>query len=251
MPTGIDSKAPAISIETSGRIGSVALSRGPELVEATIFSAQMRHAVELLPTIESLCKRHQVSPSDLAEVYVSGGPGSFTGLRLGITVARTLAWAGRSRQVRCVRVPTLDVIAQNALDEPDPPRDLVVLLDAKRQRVYAAAFVLADGGYQRVTEPAERSVAELAATLPAGCAAIGEGIPYHQPAVDQAGLTVLPEELNRARAEVVQRLGYARARAGQYDEPKFCVPIYIRRPEAEEVWERRYGQPDAAGPQGG
>ena len=143
---------------------------------------------------------------------MSGGPGSFTGLRLGITVARTLAWAGRSRQVRCVRVPTLDVIAQNALDETEPPTNLVVLLDAKRQRVYAAAFVLADGGYQRVTEPAERSVAELAATLPAGCAAIGEGIPYHQPAVDRAGLTVLPEGLNRARAEVVHRLGYARAR---------------------------------------
>jgi len=225
----------------------VALSRGPEVVEATTFSAARRHAVELLPTIDSLCRRHGVAPGALREVYVSAGPGSFTGLRLGITVARTLAW---SAGAAVVGVPTLDVIAQNALEGPDPPPDLVVLLDAKRRRVYAAAFGLRGDVYRRLTEPAEWDVEKLAATLPASCAAIGEGIPYHQAAVDRAGFRVLPPEGSRARAEVVHRLAYARARAGEVDDSAAIVPVYVRRPEAEEVWERRQGGA-AAKPGGG
>ncbi|HUU82299.1 MAG TPA: tRNA (adenosine(37)-N6)-threonylcarbamoyltransferase complex dimerization subunit type 1 TsaB, partial [Phycisphaerae bacterium] len=185
----------------------------------------------------------------LTEVYVSGGPGSFTGLRLGITVARMLVWAGHGR-VRAVRVPTLEVIAQNCLETPKPPKDLVVLLDAKRGRVYAATFTLDQARYRRVTEPAERKVAELASTLPDRCAAVGEGIAYHRTAVDRARLTVLPEELNRPRAEVVHALGFARAAAGDFDGPAALVPIYVRRPEAEEVWERRHKESEP-GPHSG
>jgi tRNA threonylcarbamoyladenosine biosynthesis protein TsaB len=234
----------AIALETSGRLGSVTLSRGPRLLETTVLSAEKRHAVELLPAVDSLCKRHNVRPSQLDEVYASAGPGSFTGLRVGMTVARTLAWAARAG---VVRVPTLDVIAENALEAAEPPRHLAVLLDAKRSRVYAAAFVLAGDHYRRLTEPAEVDVEEFAATLPGGCVGLGEGIPYHQAAVNRAGLPVLPEALNRARAEVVSRLGFARASAGHFDGPGELVPIYVRRPEAEEVWERRQGRGDSSG----
>lgn len=178
---------------------------------------------------------------------MSAGPGSFTGLRLGITVARTLAWAVGAG---VVAVPTLDVIAQNVLDTQDPPANLVVVLDAKRQRVYAASFSLQRGQYQRADEPNEWDVDRLAATLPAGCPAVGEGIAYHAEAIARAGFCVLPEELNRARAEAVQRLGHGKARSGQFDDPGSLVPIYVRRPEAEEVWERRYGSAATGRPPG-
>ena len=220
-------------------MGSVTLSRGPRLLETAVLSAEKRHAVELLPAIDSLCKRHNLRPDQLGEVYVSAGPGSFTGLRVGMTVARTLAWAARAG---VVRVPTLDVIAQNALETTKPPRHLAVLLDAKRSRVYAAAYVLEGDRYRRLTEPVEVDVEEFAATLPEGCVAVGEGIPYHQAAMNRTGLPVLPEALNRSRAEVVCRLGFASASRGHFDELDELVPIYVRRPEAEEVWERRHGR---------
>jgi tRNA threonylcarbamoyladenosine biosynthesis protein TsaB len=156
-----------------------------------------------------------------------------------MTVARTLAWAG---EMRAVRVPTLEVIAQNALEADPQPSHVAVLLDAKRQRVYAAAFELRNDHYRRLTEPAEVDVEQFAATLPTGCALMGEGIPYHQPAIDRTGLPVLPQSLSRARAEVVSRLGFARATIGQFDALPDLVPTYVRRPEAEEVWERRHGQ---------
>ncbi len=173
-------------------------------------------------------------------MYVSAGPGSFTGLRVGMTVARTLA---RVAGLAVVRVPTLDVIAQNGLDEDERPQHLAVMLDAKRQRVYASEYKLDQDRYRRMTEPAEVSVEVLAASLPPGCAVLGEGIPYHREAVDRTGLRTLPESLNRARAEVVSRLGFERASAGRFDVLADLVPTYVRRPEAEEVWEKRHGPP--------
>ena len=78
-------------------------------------------------------------------------------------------------------------------------------------------------------------------TVPPGCAALGEGIAYHRAAVDRAGLSVGPEKFNQPRAEVVHRIGYTRAGTGASEDLTALVPIYVRRPEAEEVWERRHG----------
>lgn len=205
-------------------------------MEVRTFTATLRHAVELLPTIDEICRTHTVPPRSIAQVYVSGGPGSFTGLRIGVSFARGMALAAGSR---VVRIPTLDAVAQNALDLPEPPPSVVVMLDAKRGNVFTAAFALHDGRYVAATSPAERRPDEFFASLPPGCAALGEGVAYHREAVGRAKLHVLPEELNRARAETVYRLGRDRAERGDFTEPAGMVPLYIRRPEAEEIWEKR------------
>jgi tRNA threonylcarbamoyladenosine biosynthesis protein TsaB len=226
-----------LAVETSGRIGSVALGIGPAVLETRTFSTPLRHAAELLPTVDRLCQDRDVKPDAIEEVYVSGGPGSFTGLRIGVTFARALALACGAK---VVRVPTLKVIAQNALEAPPPPTTLAVVLDAKRRRVFAAPFALDSGAYAPTREPAELDPDVFFATLPRGCAVLGEGLAYHSEAVERAGLRLLPEALNRPRAEIVHRIGYREARNGRYDDTATLIPIYIRRPEAEEVWERRH-----------
>ncbi len=228
-----------LAIETSGRIGSVAIGRGDGIVAEATFSADQRHAVELLPTIDRLCREQNVTPDQVDECYVSGGPGSFTGVRIGITAARALSLAGG---VRIVRVPTLDVIAQNALECDPPPPHLGVVLDAKRKRVFAAAYTLGPDLYERIGAPAERDPAEFFAELPRSAALMGEGVQYAVDPVKQCGLTALSEDTYRARAAIVHRLGKRRASQGDFDDARALVPIYIRRPEAEEVWEKRHGQ---------
>ncbi len=228
-----------LAIETSGRVGSVCLGRGDEFLHAATFQTDLNHAVELLPTIDRLCRDAGIGPTDLQTIFVSGGPGSFTGLRIGITAARTLAWAA---DVKTIRVPTLDVIAQNALSTDNPPDHVGVLLDAKRKAIYAAAYRRDDTGYVPINTPAERDPDEFLESIPRPCAILGEGIPYHQDAVDRSQLPILPAETFRARAEIVYQLGHARAATDQYDDPRDLIPIYIRRPEAEEVWEKRHGK---------
>lgn len=225
-----------LAFETSCALGAVALGRGASALASSTFSGPRKHATEFLPAVDSLCRAHEVAPDNIALVCVSGGPGSFTGLRIGITAARLLALA---LGTPVVTVPTLKVIAQNALAVPDPPTHVAVLLDAKRRRVYAAAFERHTNGYEPLCAPAEVDPQVFLGQQTRSCAVMGEGVAYHREAVEATGLRVLPETTSRPLAETVLRLGVERARAGEYENPRTVVPVYIRPPEAEEKWAQR------------
>ncbi len=230
-PTGF-----ALAFETSSAWGSVVLGRGGEIVGTRTFSAPRRHAVEFVSVIDALCRAGTVEPAAVEYVYVSAGPGSFTGLRIGITAARTIALATGAR---LVAVPSLEVVAQNAGNAPAPPEHVAVILDAKRRRVYAATFAHRGGMYLPMTEPAEVDPAEFLAKQDPSCAVLGEGVQYHKAAVEASRLSVLPDQLYRPRAETVYRLGTERAGQGRFHDPRELTPIYVRLPEAEEKWRQR------------
>src|SRR6185369_8895119 len=97
--------------ETSGGIGSIAIAEDGCVVVEETFSHGLKHAAGIVPIIDRLCASRGWKPADVEEIYVSVGPGSFTGLRVGITVAKTLAFATGAR---IVAVPSVDVLARNA-----------------------------------------------------------------------------------------------------------------------------------------
>jgi tRNA threonylcarbamoyladenosine biosynthesis protein TsaB len=229
----------ALALETSGDVGGVAVGRGANVLDARQLDSGRRHAAELLPTIAALCREHRIQPMDLCNVYVSRGPGSFTGLRIGITVARMLALAGGAA---VVGVPTMDAIAQNALAVSPPPKRLVVLVDARRGNVYGAGYHLAGEFYQADSEPAEVDPAVFLAGQTAETAVIGRGITDHLQAVKDSGLAILPNALHIPRVGMIYRLGHLRASAGRFDDAHRLVPTYIRMPSAEEVWQRKHGE---------
>ena len=143
--------------------------------------------------------------------------------------------------MQIVAVPTLTVLAHNALDAADPPAQLGVILDAKRGQTYAAAF---NRSGDRYTEHAGPSVCDPRAfveALEAPRTILGEGIPYHQAALEDVEHTTLPDTLWRPRAEWVHRLGWDEARRGRFAAAAELIPLYLRIPEAEEVWIRRQG----------
>ena len=226
----------ALAFETSSSVVSVALGRGGVVLETRAFRGPRMHASDFLPTLDALCDAHLVRPDDIGRVYVSEGPGSFTGLRIGITAARMIAL---SNPVGIVGVPSLAVVAQNALEVPEPPKRAAVILDAKRDRVFACAFVLSGDAYVPVSVPAEVEPREFLAGLERGSGVLGEGLALHRDSVEAAGLTVMPETLWAPRADVVYRLGHARAERGEFDDPRALVPTYLRPPEAEEKWGQR------------
>ena len=99
-----------LAVETSGRLGSVALAQGDKLLSETCFSGPMRHSAEIFPAITGLLNKFDKKPDQIEQVYISAGPGSFTGLRIAVTFAKTLALANGAK---IVAVDTLDVIAAN------------------------------------------------------------------------------------------------------------------------------------------
>ena len=226
-----------LAIETSGRIGSVALASGCELKQSARFRADSNHAAELLPTIDELCRPLNWVPSDIDHVYLSIGPGSFTGLRIAVTLARTLALSIRAD---VVAVATLEVIAQNAMLVDEPPLHVAVLLDAKRGQVYSAAFEQEEGRYARTVEACIADPIEFLSGLPQPVCVLGEGITYHREGLACVAHTELPEALWPPRVETVLKLGYEKAQRGEFEQPHALAPVYLRRPEAEEVWARRH-----------
>jgi tRNA threonylcarbamoyladenosine biosynthesis protein TsaB len=170
------------------------------------------------------------------EVYVSVGPGSFTGLRIGITLAKTLAFATGAR---LIAVPTVRVLARNA---PPEARHLVLVLDAKRDQIYTARFDRTSSGDPWTeAEPAHLdNLPSVLARAPRPVHLLGEGIPNHQKFIppDDPAVIVTPEDLWRPRAAAVAGEGAQMAAMGQFTDPQQLLPIYIRRPEAEE----KFGQ---------
>lgn len=238
MATSCDPAQPPriIAIETSSRKGSVALGLGAMLLAERDFATQADHARELLPTVDALCREQGWTPASLNECHISIGPGSFTGLRVAVTLARTWAFA---LSVRVVAVPTLAVIAANAASLEMPPRRLAVILDAKRKQVFGSVFEWDGGAYRPLMEPALVEPFSLLTGVHKPDAVIGEGIAYHRDAVEQSCVPAVSEELWFPRASCVRRLGFALSATGAFTEPRRLVPLYIRRPEAEEVWEAR------------
>lgn len=132
-----------LAVETSSRIGSVAIAIGKKILEETTFSAPLRHSAEIFPAINTLLNHFSRKPSQIEQVHISIGPGSFTGLRIAATLAKILHLANNAK---IVTADTLDVIAANTIqitsDEQRATSDerIATILDAKRGQFFIAAY---------------------------------------------------------------------------------------------------------------
>jgi tRNA threonylcarbamoyladenosine biosynthesis protein TsaB len=227
----------ALAIETSGRIGSIATVMDEQVIAEEQFPHGLAHAAQIVSIIDRLCRAQQWKPRDIEHLYVSAGPGSFTGLRIGITLAKTMALA---TGVKIVAVPSVRVLAENA---PAEASNLIIVLDAKRDQIFTASFQRAAGNQQRA-EWSEREPAHLddlpamLARTPRPVHLLGEGIPFHEKFISKgdAHVNLTPTDRWRARASAVARIGIELARQNQFADPLTLTPIYIRRPEAEEKY---------------
>ena len=228
----------SIAIETSCRLGGAALGAGEELLETGEFDASARHATQLVGRLADLLAARGLRPGDLDEVYVSVGPGSFTGTRIGVTVARMLALA--VPHVRCVAVASPQAVAEGARELDW--QHLAVVLDAKEGLIYAERFARRDGAAVGEAPGGLTTPAGLLAACPRPLTLLGEGLGYHD--LRAEGVTIPRPEATGCPPHVpvaagVWRVGRRKARAGEYTDAARLLPDYLRRPEAQRVWERR------------
>src|SRR3989339_747476 len=143
----MDTAQLTISLETSGRSGSAAISTGESLIEQQDFSVPMAHSREFLPVIKTLLDKHKLTPKEVKNVYISAGPGSFTGLRIAVTFAKIMYLA--NNHIKIAAVSTLDALAQNVVSQANdvaPPERFGCILDAKRGQFFTAAYQKNEGG---------------------------------------------------------------------------------------------------------
>lgn len=224
-----------VAVETSGRYGSVAVAEGRQVLEEAAFSGAMRHSAELLETIKDLLGKFGKKPGQIEQVYISVGPGSFTGLRIAVTFAKTMHLANKCR---IVAVDTLDVIASNVTEASKYER-IGTILDAKRGQFFAATYELkktVDGNvqYEKASDDCLMTAAEFIdkcvdAEHPVWL--LGEGLTYYQDKFKTEGVKFLDEKYWWPKASKVHTLGWSKACRGEFAEAFTLQPLYLRQPQ--------------------
>lgn len=230
-----------LSMDTSTPRAALAIMTASGLVSTAAPGASARHGRVLVPAIQELLAQAGISVRDLDGIVVGLGPGSYTGLRIGLTAAKTLAFAVSKP---LVGFDSLELVARNA---PDDARHVAVIADAQRGDVYAASFTRDAPGstLEPVSTTRVIALAEWSASLPDGSFVLG-------PAFAVERLTtalILPASVRRPRdadsdwpdPRRLVALAHDAWRLGRRDDPWYLEPVYLRRSAAEDQWDRRVG----------
>ena len=217
-----------IGIETSGATGSVAVCNGDTIVGSKTFGRKLNHGKEIVSSLKAIFDEIKWEPNDVDLIAVSVGPGSYTGLRIGITCAKTLAY-GLGKPV--IDVPTLDALAENVRDDV---KNLCPVIDARRNKVYACIYTRDNNEKKRITDFLIISPEKLLDILPEPVLLFGDGVALYKDIFAQKKAIIANDGLGIADAVTVARLGLKRYEQGKRCDINLLAPLYLRRSEAEE-----------------
>lgn len=231
-----------LAIDTATLASGVALLSEEQVLAEFVLQTARTHSQRLLPSIDFILQEAGIRPSQLDAVVVSAGPGSFTGLRIGMSTAKGFAHA---LGIPIIGVNTLDFWAENY---PCFSGSVVPILDARKGEVYTATYRWVDGEMERVTAPRAMALSALIKELlPSSgpIAFVGDAVqPYRHQLVDGLGdraVVSLPTD-RMPRPSRLAYLGLKRLQKGAVDELFTLVPQYLRQSEAEVKLAQKIGK---------
>ncbi|WP_322937009.1 tRNA (adenosine(37)-N6)-threonylcarbamoyltransferase complex dimerization subunit type 1 TsaB [Nocardioides bizhenqiangii] len=204
-----------LAFDTSSPTVTVAVHDGADVVAQLVSAETMRHGEQLTPLVDRALGEVGITARDLTAIGVGVGPGPFTGLRVGLVSARTMAYA---LQIPVYGVCSLDVLAVEAVDTGAVSGSFVVATDARRREVYLATY---DEAGHRVAGPDVQRPAEIAASV-GGLPVVGEGAALYPDTFPDGRPPLRPSAGWLARCVVEERV--------ELRDPE---PLYLRRPDAE------------------
>jgi len=221
-----------LAFETSAKAASVALLEGGKLLGESFQNTGLTHSQTLLSMTEDLLTNCGKSADDVTAVAVAAGPGSFTGVRIGVAAAKGFAWG---KELPCYGVSTLEAMARSL----DAWNGYVVpTMDARRDQTYTAVFKAENGKLSRVTEDAAISYAELGEKLkncenPIFLVGDGAVLCYNMLQEKVAGLVLPSEHRIHQRASGVALIAQEMMDAGLPGDGNSLTPNYLRLSQAE------------------
>lgn len=217
-----------LAIDTATRWASLALLDNTGLIAETNWRCLGNHTVEVLPTIAQMMKRAQAQPADIKAIAVAKGPGSFTGLRIGMSIAKGFCLA---LNVPIIAIPTLDIIAYAV---GDPGGLVYAVLELGRNRICVSAYQFADGlpvqqGDALYVASSEWQVVATEPVLLIGeiSTDLAERL-LKQPDADNISISSLAASIRRAG--YLAELAWQRLEKGQVDDLDTTSPTYLHLP---------------------
>lgn len=218
-----------LALDTSGPVAGVAILREGSVVHLTAMKYGHTHSQTVLPAVDRALEKCGLTCREIDVFAVVAGPGSFTGVRIGVCMAKGLAHAAGKP---CCAVNALETLSMNCLGFDGW---VCPILDARRDQVYAAAFDTRDFVPRRVLEDQAVKIEDFLAQLPEGrLAFVGDGVPVQEKTLLRLlgeRAAIMPANARDLRADAAGVL--AAAHPERWEDPRTLRPIYLRAPQAE------------------
>ena len=228
-----------LAVDSSASVASAAIAEGDKLICEFTLNHKKNHSEKLMPMIDELFQSAQLMPGDIDLFAVANGPGSFTGLRIGVATVKGLAHA---LQKPTVGISTLLAMAYNL---PFCEYMLSPIMDARRAQVYNGVYQWQKGTVKEIIQPRAVSIAECIGELRKNgepVVFLGDGVPVHKDFIrEQLGDQAIfaPQNCNMQRAASVALAAAEIYKTGNYQNYYELAPMYLRKPQAERELEEK------------
>ena len=213
-----------VAIDTATRMAGLALYDGETVRAEASWLSRNNHSVELMPALDRILAQQQVGPEHLAAVVVAKGPGSFTGLRIGMSVAKGLAQA---QGIPIFGVPTLEILT---VPHSEQRRPVWAIIQAGRGRLCAAFYRRRSGRWRQDGDLHLTTVEELVPLITGRCLVCGELSAVERDYLAEqceANLVFASPSLTMRRPACLAELGWERFENGEADDLATLTPIYL------------------------
>jgi len=225
-----------LGIETSTKTGSVAIVSEKGVIVQYTLNIEVTHSERLMATVDRVLKDTGIVMSQFDGFAVAVGPGSFTGLRIGLSTVKGLAFA-TGKPVAAV--PTLKALAWNL---PYSAYPICPLLDARKNEVYASLYAFDGPSLVQIFTERVVTLSLLSEQINSKTVFTGEAAYFFRTQIEQVfgdAALFAPRSATLPSAASVAEIGMDLIKKGKQADPDSLTPMYIRRPEAEVAWEKK------------
>lgn len=227
-----------LAIDTTSNVATAAVVEDEILLGERILNFKKTHSQKIMPMISELLEELELKAADIDMFAVANGPGSFTGLRIGVATIKALAHAVNKP---VVGVSTLAAMAYNL---PFCEHIIVPIMDARRNRVYTASYIWDEDGFKELTEDEAIGIEECVSSCGEFLETVfvGDGAVVHKEYIkEQLGERAYfaPASSLMQRASSVAMLALEKAKNGETMKYNELVPFYLRKSQAEREYEER------------
>jgi len=222
-----------LALESSAKAASCAVVENGVLLASAFQATGLTHSRTLMPMLEAMLANAELPLTSMDAIAVAAGPGSFTGLRIGISAVKGLCWG---TEKPCISVSTLEAMAM-PLSHLEGQR-IVCAMDARRQQIYNAVFMVENSRLKRISEDRAIALSEVAEELrqdTCPTVIVGDGAALCYDYLQKAGIlcAMAPAHLRMQSAVGVALAAEALANEGKVISAQELQPIYLRLSQAE------------------
>lgn len=231
-----------LGLDSSGLVASVAIAEDENLLGEYTVNYKKTHSQTLLPMLDEVARMIELDLATIDAIAIAGGPGSFTGLRIGSATAKGL---GLALDKPIINIPTVDALAYNLVGHQDM---VCPLMDARRNQTYTGLYRFERNEMEIIQEQCAVGIDEIVARineLENPVVFLGDGVPVFLPYISEhvkVPYTTAPAHVNKQRAGAVAALGMQYYAAGRYETAEAHKPEYLRLSQAERERNEKQGE---------